>query len=509
VSTKQQGQDKDFISRLALAIGVVGGFFASLTLMGASRRDTWKWNRINKWLTYSLLSATIIFSRSRDLPYWMDKLHWIFPNGFAEWLYLHVPPSAQFLVFVILPFLTWLTVIGAFEKVRLQPFQSAIDGLGMKTPDGKTPKVIDVILLGPGLRKIITKTTGFDISEVKNKKAILESRLNRFVQDIRISDNHRGVVEVTVSDRDLPVLIPFANVSGNLIEPYSFLVGDGMTGFIVANFLKIHHLLIAGSTGGGKSFFQKQLLIGLLQSSKHIQLYLIDLKMGVEVKVFERLENVAISKNPVTAIEMLDVVVKEMDRRFEYLEDKGYTEIDPARDKIDRIIVLVDEASDLFTVVRSSKAGRASAENARELADRIAKLGRAAGIHLILATQKVTKQTIDTRVQTNISARMIFRVNDMPASTTVLGNKLAFELPQLGGRGIWSVGSRHILVQTPKLDNDEVATQVTELLKKFNGKESPLFQKMLMTTRKKHPPKLLKETTSVITEGIDTSAGSF
>ena len=154
--------------------------------------------------------------------------------------------------------------------------------------------------------------------------------------------------------------------------------------------------------------------------------------------------------------------------------------MDSKRDRLDRIVVLVDEASELFTLVRSSKAVRASAESARDLADKIAKLGRVAGIHLILATQKVVKETIDTRVQTNMNARMIFRVNTAAGSMTVLGNKMAADLPEIQGRGIWSVGSQDLIVQTPKLDNEEVATEVTELIKKFNGDAKPLFQKMLI-----------------------------
>lgn len=63
---------------------------------------------------------------------------------------------------------------------------------------------------------------------------------------------------------------------------------------------------------------------------------------------------------------------------------------------------------------------------------------------------------------------------------TVLGNKMAADLPEIQGRGIWSVGSQDLIVQTPKLDNEEVASEVSELLHKFNGDTKPLFQKMLI-----------------------------
>ena len=501
-------QDKDIVSRLASVVRIIGGFVIGLMFTGAYRRDAWEWRKIKFWLIYTLGIASVTYSPGRDLPYWMDQLSWIFPEGLGAWVYFHISPTAQLLILTILPFSTWLFLRGAHSMIKIHRFQKAVAFLGLKTHTGEKPVVVDVVTLAPGLRKIIVKAVGFDVADLRSKKVILESSLNLFVQDIRLSENNRGVVEIRVSDRELPTLIPYDNVALQLAEPYSFLVGEGMNGFIVGNLRKVNHLLVAGASGGGKSFFVKQLLIGLLQSSKPIQLYLLDLKKGVEVKVFERLENVFIAKDTLKAVETLDAVVKEMDRRFEYLEDHGYTEMDSERDKLDRIVVLVDEASELFTVVKSSKAVRASAESARELADKIAKLGRVVGIHLILATQKVVKETIDTRVQTNINARMIFRVNETAGSMTVLGNKLAAELPEINGRGIWSVGSRHLIVQTPKLDNDEVGKKVTDLITKFNGKANPLFQKMLLSRQQKQK-KDSAETKQIAADGVNAAEGAF
>jgi S-DNA-T family DNA segregation ATPase FtsK/SpoIIIE len=480
MSEQKNENDKDIITRLALIIGVMGGFFGGLIWKGARQKSTWTFARIKAWFFYSMTVTFFVLAHHLNIPFFIDSLSWIFPKGLGEWVYFNVPRGMQFTILVVMPFLGWLASIGTRLMIRVHRFQLALDHLNMKSPKGAQPKVIDVVTLTPGLKQINISAMGFDVSEVRSKKVILESYLNLFVQDIRICESNRGIIEIRVSDKELPKLIPFGDLTQHLSEPYSFLVGEGLGGFIVGNLRKVNHLLVAGASGGGKSFFVKQLLIGLLKSSEHVQLYLLDLKKGVEVKVFERLENVFIAKNSVSAIETLDAVVTEMDRRFEYLEKHGYTEMDSKRDHMDRIVVLVDEASELFTLVRSSKAVRASAESARDLADKIAKLGRVAGIHLILATQKVVKETIDTRVQTNINARMIFRVNTAAGSMTVLGNKMAADLPEIQGRGIWSVGSQDLIVQTPKLDNEEVASEVTELLHKFNGDTKPLFQKMLI-----------------------------
>jgi len=508
MNEQKQNQDNDVVSRLAVILGIIGAFLFGLIVKGAFRKSTWTKNTIRFWLLYPLYISLFVFSRSWDIPLILDTSSWIFPKGLGEWVYFHISPRAQLVLLTVVPFLLWLAFKGAWTMIKLHRYQKALAYLGLKPAAGQKLAVVDVISTSPGQKKMILSAIGFDIADIRAKKAVLESSLNVFVQDIRVSKSNRQVIEVLASDRELPNLIPYDEVATRLVEPFSFLVGEGMNGLIVASLLKVHHLLVAGASGGGKSFFVKQLLVGLLQSSSHIQFYLLDLKKGVEMKVFERLKNVFIAKNSVTAIEALDAVVKEMDRRFDYLEKNGFTEMDCKRDKLDRIVVLVDEASELFTVVRSSKAIKESAENARELADKIAKLGRVAGIHLILATQKVVKETIDTRVQTNINARMIFRVNTTASSMTVLGNKLASDLPEIKGRGIWSVGSKDLVVQAPKLDNEEVAAKVALFAQKFNGEDSPLFQKMLNT---KEPKTVRRAEGSAAApdDGVNVEAGVF
>ncbi|MBY0315900.1 MAG: hypothetical protein K2Q26_10295 [Bdellovibrionales bacterium] len=333
--------------------------------------------------------------------------------------------------------------------------------------------------LDHGKRKVLVQAIGIDIAKFQEKKGALESSFNSIVQDIRISHTSRQVYEIFISDKELPNLVRFDEHSDHLTRPYTFLVGQTMDKFIVADLCEIHHMLIAGATGGGKSVFFKQCLIGLLRSSEHLQLYLIDLKRGVDVKPFEVLDNVEIAKDEISALSVLQVVVQEMEKRFLFLEEKGFTEINPERDKLDRIVVAIDEASVLFTVEKSSKATKAIAQSARELTDKIAKLGRAAGIHVILATQKVVKETIDTRVQTNINAKMCFRVNTLASSMTVLGNKKAADLPDVKGRGIWSVGSNDLVLQVPRLNNEELIEEISALTAKFNGEKTPLNQVML------------------------------
>ena len=463
----------------AIVVGV-SKFVYNFALRGIRRKGVWSKETLGSWVIYLVVVFSLVYGPRWNLPRVLDELvPFDFTKGMGLWTARHIARWFQFAFLSLGVFTGWLVVLGILEWIKTAKYQSAINHLGLKTPTGLTLKVVAAIPLENRQRKLLVKGAGFDVASLRDKKGALESGFNAIVQDIRVCEGNKSIFEVLLAEKELPKEIRFDVLAPELKKPYSFLVGESLDGLIVAHLSEIHHMLVAGSTGGGKSVFFKQALVGLLKSSDHLQLYLLDLKRGVDMKPFEELKNVRIAKDMLPAVSMLQMIVKEMEKRFVYLEKEGYTEIDSKRDKLDRIVVGIDEASVLFTIEKNSKATKELAENARELTDKIAKLGRAAGIHVILATQKVVKETIDTRVQTNINARMCFRVNTVQSSMTVLGNKKAAELPEIKGRGIWSVGSKEIVVQVPKLLNDELIEEVSALSSKFNGEKSPLLQPML------------------------------
>ena len=467
--------DGDPIKVLTIVLSFVFLGFAKGFYYGAFRRKTWSKRFVLGWLIYSSLATAFVMAPGWSL---LDVVSLQVPR-LAGWVYWHISLAWQSVLLTAFPFVATLVVIGLFEWLSRRRLQTQMQHLGLKTPTGLEPSVIRVVELPNYQRKILVKAVGIDVADFRSRRGALESSFNALVQDIRVCESNKQMIEILLSDKELPKLVPFEDAVSKATKPYSFPVGLSFDGFVTADLKDIHHLLIAGATGNGKSSFFKQAMVGLLRSSDMLQLYLIDLKRGVETKAFQPLSNVRVVKESADAIACLKVVVEEMDRRYRFLESKSHNEINSARDRLDRIVVAIDEASVLFTVERSSPASRANAQMARDLTDKIAKLGRAAGIHLILATQKVVKETIDTRVQTNINARICFRVNEMQASMTVLGNKSAVDLPEIKGRGIWSVGSQNLIVQAPKLSNEELTEQVEALLEKFNGTVSPLKQKMI------------------------------
>ena len=474
----------DLFDAMAVILTGFAKFVGTNVYRGVRRKGTFTTAALKSWLVYLVTVILVVYAPRWNLPRILNQL---ISHSLGFWVVRHIWRSGQVALLFVFAFIAWLIGIGIWDWLTTRKYQKALNHLGLKTPTGFKPKVIAAIPLENHQRKLLVKATGFDVAVFREKKGSLESSLNASVQEIRVGERDKSIFEIILSEKDLPKMIRFDSLVGALQKPYSFLVGESFDGLIVAHLSEIHHMLVAGSTGGGKSVFFKQALVGLLKSSEHIQFYLLDLKRGVDMKPFEELENVRIAKEMMPAVDFLKAIVEEMERRFVFLEKNGITEINPKRDKLDRIVVGIDEASVLFTVEKNSKATKEMAQDARELTDKIAKLGRAAGIHVILATQKVVKETIDTRVQTNINARMCFRVNTVASSMTVLGNKKAAELPEIKGRGIWSVGSRDVIVQVPKLENEEVILAVKDLAKKFNGENSPLFQKMLELPKPKDP----------------------
>lgn len=476
---KQDGSD--VLTKVVLGLVYVVGFYFVFIYKGSLRRKTWSKEALCFWLFYFSFLVMIVFAPKWNIPSLLN----LWSPGVANFIYENVARVYQVLILWFFPFLSWLALLGVWDRIGLIKYQRAIDYLGLKTPTGLSPKVIQVNSLENSQKLIVVKATGIDVADFRSKKGVLESGLNVIVQEIRVCQHNRQLVEILVSQKELPKIVRFDEVFSQAIKPYTFVVGTSFDRTVVTDLCKIHHLLVAGSTGGGKSFFLRQALVGLLKSSNHIQLYLIDLKRGVDMRPFGALCNVRIAKDNAQAIEFLKMIHAEMDRRFQLLEKKEVNEIDTVRDKLDRIVVAIDEASELFTLDKGSKVTKAQAEEARMFTDKLAKLGRAAGIHVVLGTQKVVKETIDTRVQTNINAKLCFRVNTIASSMTVLGHKKAAELPKINGRAIWSVGSEDMIVQVPLLDGDEFKEEMDLLKSKFNGQTPVHLQPMLQVVKVK------------------------
>ena len=407
--------------------------------------------------------------------------HAIWPGLFTPRVILFLKEYPRYWHFLGVVFLTGYWVLfcfGFFPFIKRQKFQKDLDTVGLSNSQGLPPKVVGVIPLEDEKTRLFVKAKGIGVEKFESRRGDLESSFEQIVEHIGISAN-RKAVEILLCKKALTKMLPFEEALPCLKTPYSFLVGESAGGMIVQDIRDLPHLLIAGSTGGGKSAFFRQALICLLRSSPHLQLYLLDLKRGVEVKEFATLPNVRIAKDEAEAVMILEAVREEMNKRFKLLEEQGSKKIDPKIHQRDLIVIGIDEASVLYSKSSGKSSKTTLTIKARELTDEIAKLARAAGIHLIIATQKAIKESIDTKILENLGGRMVFKMATHAGSNTALGNVRAYSLPDIKGRGIWAGGNKFIEVQAPFISEKSLESECKEILDRPSVGSQKNFQPML------------------------------
>ena len=401
---------------------------------------------------------------------------------FIDWLYYaeHYPllirlffemqVSDQYFFLMAVFLVVFLFLCGYKDFRRYIIFQKAIDWASLKNGAGEKPKVKKIVPIGEHRLKVIVETCGVGINKFRAQSDSLTAGFRQKVEDI-VHGKDMGKVEIILCERDLPSMVGFHELYSHIKEPYSFIAGQSMKGAIVQKIQSLPHLLISGATGGGKSVFFRSTMLSLLKSSPHIQLYLLDLKRGVEVKEFAALPNVKTAKSEKEAKLILKFLVAEMHRRYKILERSGHKLIDPVRDKLDLIVVGIDEAAALFS--------KRSGVLARGHVGELARLARAAGIHLIISTQKPVKEAISTEILDNLAGRMTFRMTSVAASSAALGKNAAQNLPAIEGRAVWSNGSERRQVQAPFVNDELVDAELEVVNQEFKDGTRRNFSQLL------------------------------
>ncbi len=217
----------------------------------------------------------------------------------------------------------------------------------------------------------------------------------------------------------------------------SFAVGKDIGGScIVGNIAKLPHMLIAGTTGSGKSVCMNSIIISLLYkaSPDDVKLIMVDPKM-VELGIYNGIPHLLIPvvTDPKKAAGSLQWAVTEMMRRYKSMSDAGVRDLEAYNTtietgeiegvKLPQVVVIIDELADLMLV---------AAKEVEESICRIAQMGRAAGIHLIIATQRPSADVITGLMKANIPSRIAFAVASAMESRIILDTPGA---EKLVGRG--------------------------------------------------------------------------
>lgn len=220
----------------------------------------------------------------------------------------------------------------------------------------------------------------------------------------------------------------------NAPSSITFALGKDITGNIaIADLDRMPHLLIAGATGSGKSVCINNIIISMIYKSspEELRLILVDPKV-VELKMFAALPHllVPVVTDPKKAAGALHWAVLEMEQRYQKMAKcntrnlAGYNALqEQEEDKLPKIVVVIDELADLMMV---------APKDVEESICRIAQLGRACGIHLIVATQRPSVDVITGLIKANIPSRIAFAVSSAVDSRVILD---ATGAEKLLGRG--------------------------------------------------------------------------
>ena len=343
-------------------------------------------------------------------------------------------------------------------EYRFPPLELLTSGVGTAAPDSRDEIRVNRQRLEEAIRSfgidagVVDVTRGPTVTryDIELAQGVKLSRVTNLAGDLALALGVANVRIAPIPDKiaTVGVEVPNRNFSPvylrDVLESQrfaaarsklSFAVGKDIGGdAIVGDISKLPHLLVAGTTGSGKSVCMNSLILSLLYKAKpdEVKLIMIDPKM-VELGVYNGIPHlyVPVVTDPKKAAGALQWAVVEMLRRYRTFSEAGVRDVSGynracaanGETPLPQVVVLIDELADLMMI---------AAKEVEESICRVAQMGRAAGIHLVVATQRPSADIITGLMKANIPSRIAFAVSSALDSRIILDQAGA---EKLVGRG--------------------------------------------------------------------------
>lgn len=306
-------------------------------------------------------------------------------------------------------------------RTKAEVIQSTLKNFGIEA------KVVEIAVGPTVLRFSLAITVGTKVSRIKNLSNDLALALASQTSSVRVEAPIPGTSYVGV---EIPNPIPNYVYTRDMVKKLRqeadryelpLILGKDITGkTAIRDLNKIPHLLVAGATGTGKSVAINSLILGLLMTKTpdEVKFIMIDPKMGVEMAAYNGIPNLLtpVITDMELVVNALQWVINEMMKRYRQLKQmhvKKLTEYNKTLGymAMPYIVVVIDEMADLMLTSGVDVEGKIQ---------RLAQMGRAVGIHLILATQRPTVNVITGLIKANVPGRMAFAVATAMDSRVIL-----------------------------------------------------------------------------------------
>jgi S-DNA-T family DNA segregation ATPase FtsK/SpoIIIE len=368
-----------------------------------------------------------------------------------------------------------------------EPNESSINTEIVEKALNETAQKLEDTLMSFGVEaKVINRSKGPAVTryEISPKPGIKVSKILGLSDDISLSLATSGIrIEAPIPGKSaIGIEVPNKYVSAvnlkevidssefkNHASKLAFAVGKDISGdTVVGDISKMPHMLIAGATGSGKSVCINSIILSVLYKAEpdKVKLLMIDPKV-VELGIYNGIPHllVPVVTDPKKAANALRWAVEEMTDRYKKFANKGVRDIrgynesvfeDEGEEKLPQIIIIIDELADLMMV---------ASNDVEDSICRLAQMARAAGMHLVIATQRPSVDVITGIIKANIPSRIAFSVSSQVDSRTILDMVGAEKLLGKGDMLFYPIGEQKPIRVKGAFVSDKEVEKIVNFLK--------------------------------------------